>query len=89
MYSIFYTPESEDNLSDIFCFISGDNPFYAAKVLTSIKSTIDILKLFPLAWKTIDKDKKMIIDSDYKYKIVYQIKWSSIFIVAISKYRNV
>jgi plasmid stabilization system protein ParE len=49
MYKIIYTKESENNMSDIFDYISNDNDFYAAKVLLSIKTTIDILKLFPLS----------------------------------------
>jgi len=49
MYKIIYTKESEDNLADIFEYISNDNDFYAAKVLQNIKITIDILKLFPLS----------------------------------------
>lgn len=39
MYKIIYTKESEDNMSNIFDYISGDNDFYAAKVLQNIKST--------------------------------------------------
>jgi len=74
MHSIFYTSESEDNLVEIFDFIADDNTFYAAKVLSGIKSTIDILKLFPLSGTLIDKDKRMIVDSKYRYKILYLVK---------------
>lgn len=88
MYSIFYTPESEDNLDEIFRFISDDNMFYATKVVISIKNIIDILKLFPLSWKSIDKDNKMIIESTYKYNIIYKIKWHEIYILSIFKYKN-
>ena len=49
MYKIFYTPKSEENLIDIFKYISDDNKFYAAKVIYSIKNTIEILKIFPSA----------------------------------------
>ena len=73
MYNIFYTPKSEDNLIEIFWYISEDNKFHAAKVITSIKNTIGILKLFPYSWKVLFNDTRMIIDSHYKYKIVYKV----------------
>ena len=88
MYSVFYTQESEDNLVEIFEFIADDSNFYAAKVVTSIKSTVDILKLFPLSGRCIDEDKRMIVDSKYRYKIVYQVRWNDVYIVSISKYKN-
>jgi plasmid stabilization system protein ParE len=49
MYNILYTPKSENNLKEIFSYISNDNKFYAAKVIYSIKNTIDILKIFPFS----------------------------------------
>jgi len=88
MYKIFYTPESEDNLADIFEFIWEDNLFYATKVLTSIKSTIDILKLFPLSWKGIDNNKRMVVDSSYWYTIIYNFESWNIYILSIYKYKN-
>lgn len=88
MYNILYTLKSEDNLKEIFKYISNDNKFYAAKVIYSIKETIDILKIFPLAWKYIDLEFKMIVESKYKYKIIYNIKWSDIYILSIFKYKN-
>jgi len=61
MYKIKYTNDAKINLVEIFWYISDDNSFYAAKVLTKIKSTIDILKLFPYAWKEIDSYNRMIV----------------------------
>ena len=88
MYKIFYTPKSEENLIDIFKYISDDNKFYAAKVIYSIKNTIEILKIFPSVWKNIDLKTKMIIDSKYKYKIINSIKWNNIYILSIFKYKD-
>ncbi len=70
MYKIFYTPKSKENLIEVFKYISDDNKFYEAKVIYSIKNTIEILKIFHSAWKNIDLKTKMIIDSKYKYKII-------------------
>ena len=88
MHNIYYTPEAEENLVNIFSYISEDNAFEAAKVLVNIKNSIDILKLFPFAWKIIDDDFRILIETKYKFKIVYKIKNNSVFIVSIFKYQD-
>lgn len=88
MYKIIYTKESENNMSNIFDYISDDNDFYAAKVLQNIKSTIDILKIFPLSWKIIDNNIRMIVDSKYKYSIYYTINKNQVIILYIWKYKK-
>lgn len=86
MYKIIYTKESENNLSYIFEYISDDNIFYAAKVLQNIKSTIDILKLFPLSWIIIDENIRMIVDTKYRYSIYYSFNWKEVVVLYIWKY---
>ena len=88
MYKIFYTPKSEEKLAEIFWYISQDSLFYATKVIVSIKNTIDILKLFPLSWKDIGKINKIVVESKYKFKIIYRIKWDTIYIISVFKYKN-
>ncbi len=88
MYKIIYTKESEDNMSDIFDYISDDNDFYAAKVLQNIKITIDILKLFPLSWAIIDENIRIIVDTKYRYSIYYTFNWKEVVILYIWKYRK-
>ena len=88
MYKINYTKESKENLAEIFWYILEDDYFYAAKVISSIKNTIDILKLFPFSWKSIDENNNMIVESTYKYKIVYEVKKDCIYIISIFKYKN-
>lgn len=88
MYKIIYTKESENNLSDIFDYISGDNSFYAAKVLQNIKSTIDILKLFPLSWTIIDANIRIVVDTKYWYSIYYAFSWKEVVVLYIWKYRK-
>ena len=88
MYKIIYTKESEDNMSDIFNYISNDNDFYAAKVLLSIKSTIDILKLFPLSWTIINSNIRIIVDSKYRYSIYYSFNWKEVVILYLWKYKK-
>lgn len=88
MYKIKYTKESENNLSYIFEYISDDNIFYAAKVLQNIKSTIDILKLFPLSWIIIDENIRMIVDTKYWYSVYYAFSWKEVVVLYIWKYRK-
>ncbi len=88
MYKIIYTKESENNMSDIFDYISDDNDFYAAKVLQSIKSTIDILKLFPLSWIIINENVRIIVDSKYRYSIYYSFNWKEVVVLYLWKYRK-
>ena len=88
MYNVLYTPKSEQNLIEIFWYISEDNRFHTAKVITSIKNTIGILKLFPYSWYNLDKYTCMIVESTYKYKIIYNIKWKNIYILSIFKCKN-
>jgi len=49
MHKIFYTTEAKKNIKEIFSYISDDNIFYAAKTINQIKTTVDILKMFPLS----------------------------------------
>ncbi|MFK7779604.1 MAG: type II toxin-antitoxin system RelE/ParE family toxin [Candidatus Gracilibacteria bacterium] len=88
MYKIFYSPKSTENLQEIFSYISKDNSFYAAKVITSIKNTIDILKIFPISGNKIGNINRFIVNSYYKYKIVYKVNKMGVFVVSISKYRD-
>ncbi len=88
MYKVNYTKKAKENLEEIFGYISEDNQFYAAKVISSIKNTIDILKLFPYSWKNIDDNHNMIVESKYKFKIVYKVLNKTIYVVSIFKYKD-
>ncbi len=88
MHKIFYTTEAKKNIKEIFSYISDDNIFYAAKTINQIKTTVDILKMFPLSWKGIGNNTRMIVESTYKYKIVYETKADEVFILSIFKYKN-
>ena len=88
MLKIIYTQRFKDDLIDIKNYISIDNVLYAIKTINSIKTTIEILKIFPKMWKISDSIYRIIIESKYKYKIFYRIENDSIFIVSVSKYRD-
>lgn len=89
MYSIYYTPESEENVAEIFSYISDDNQFYAKKVLDKIKYSIDGLKVFPMLWKSIDWNKRLLVESNYKINIIYKVEWRNIYIISIFKHKNI
>ena len=88
MYKIVYTKESEDNLVNIFEYILEDNQFYAAKVIQHLKSTIDILKIFPLSWSILNSKIRMIVDTKYKYSIYYTFNSKEVIILYIWKYKK-
>lgn len=88
MFNLKYTKKSEDKLFEIYSFIALDNPFIAAKVITKIKSSIDILRSFPLSWKVLKWDYRFIIEPKHNYKIVYNFSNDTIYIISIFKYQN-
>jgi hypothetical protein len=57
-------------------------------VLQNIKSTIDILKLFPLSWTIIDENIRIIVDTKYRYSVYYAFSWKEVVVLYIWKYRK-
>ena len=88
MFSIKYTAKAENNLFEIYSYIAEDNPFMAAKVILQIKSSMEILKIFPLSWRVLEEDYRCVVESKHNYKIVYKFSEGVIYIISISKYRD-
>lgn len=88
MFNIKYTDKAETKLFEIYSFIALDNPFVAAKVITKIKSSIDILWSFPLSWKILQDDYRYIVEPKHNYKIVYNFSNDTVYIISIFKYQN-
>jgi plasmid stabilization system protein ParE len=88
MLKIIYTKKFQKDLLEIQNFIWEDSVFYSLKVLNNIKSTIEILKNFPKVGMLIENETRFIIENNYKYKIVYELKWKNIYILAVYKYKN-
>lgn len=88
MLRIIYTPQFKLDLIEINQYISSDNVYYSLKVLENISNTINLLLIFPKIWKKIDDIHYMIIEKNYKYKIVYKIKNTDIIIMWVFKYKN-
>lgn len=74
MYKIRFYKNASLNYYKIFEYISQDNLFYANKVLKNIDETIDMLIDFPNIWKKLNNNHRIIIEPQYKYKIVYRIE---------------
>jgi len=88
MYKVEFYRKALKEYQEIWEYIWQDNLFYANKVLKNIDDTIDTIKIFPSIWKSISKTHRLIVESEYKYKIVYRILWDIIYIVSISKYKK-
>jgi len=73
---------------EIWEYIAQDNLFYANDVLNKIDNSIDTIMLFPFIWKEISAWIRLIVEPNYKFKIVYQIKEDYIYILSIFKYKN-
>jgi plasmid stabilization system protein ParE len=88
MLSKKFSKKAFEEYKNIWEFIAQDNLFYANKVLNNIDETINIITVFPNIWKLMNKTHRLIIEPEYKYKIIYRIIKETVFIVSISKYKR-
>lgn len=88
MYSIYFTPLSEEDLHSIYTYIAEDNPFYAEDVLSRIHRSIDFLKSFPLIGTELEAGNRYIVDPQYRYTIIYRIRDRNIEILSVFKYKD-
>lgn len=73
MYKIKITRKANDNISNIHSYIAQDNIEIADMVIERFYSIFDYLCIFPKLWKIQKDDFREIIDSKYKYRILYKI----------------
>ncbi len=74
MHKIIYSPQSNQDLIEIYTFIATDNLFYASKVIEKIKYSINFLKEYPSLGKKVDDNNlREIVEPRYGFRIVYQI----------------
>lgn len=81
MYKIKIYKRAIDSITKTIEYISKDNLFYANQVHEYIKKSIQLLELFPYLWVEKKRWYRQIIEPNYKFKIVYKVKWDTIFIV--------
>jgi hypothetical protein len=75
-------------LDSIWAYIAQDNQFYANKVLSKISESINLLLSFPFIWRNLDWKYRIIVEPNYKFKIVYRVEWDIIYIVSVFREQN-
>lgn len=88
MFRKIITKEALKELNEISNFIAEDNLFFALKVIDNINETINTITIFPYIWKKLNENHRIIIEPQYKYKIIYRIEKEIIYIVSVFKYKN-
>ncbi|MDD2871621.1 MAG: type II toxin-antitoxin system RelE/ParE family toxin [Candidatus Gracilibacteria bacterium] len=83
MYKIVILPYARQNILEVVNYIAQDNLFYANKVQEYIKKSILLLSDFPYIGKELDLIYRQIVESKYKFKIVYKLENEIIYIVAV------
>lgn len=87
MYKVKIQKRAINSITKTIEYISQDNIFYANQVQEYIYKSIKLLESFPFLW--IQKDNyRIIIELNYKFKIVYKIKKDIICIVWIYREQN-
>ena len=89
MYKVKYSNDAKYDIQDVSNYISQDSKQYWIKVILSIRKTIDLIKIFPYMWQSIDWEMRWFIEQKYKYKIIYRIEWEYIEILKIYKNKNI
>jgi len=88
MYKIKFLLKAREDISDIYRYIAKDNPIIALEVNDNIRKTIWYLLDFPFIWTKLDNWLMKIVDTKYKYNIIYIINSNTIEIVAIFKNKD-
>ena len=88
MLRVEFSKEANLEYIGIWEYIASDNLFFANEVLNKIDSSIETILMFPMIWKEIENDVRLIVEPIYKYKIVYEIRVDNIYILSIFKYKN-
>jgi len=84
MYSIEFTPISEEDINFIQSYIGE----YSNVVLNKIFHTIANLSYFPHLWFERKDSLKEIIDSNFKFRIIYKIEEKKKIIYILSIFKN-
>ena len=93
MHNIIFSKESKKHLNDIYQYIAQDDEFFANKVVDNIIWIISsMVSHFPSIWQRISiikwKEFRQIVESTFRYKILYEVQTERIIIHAIGKYNN-
>lgn len=81
MYKLIMQKRAINSIIQTVEYIREDNPFYANQVQEYIKQSINLLSDYPLLWFSINDKNRAITEPKYKFKIVYRVKWNTIYII--------
>jgi hypothetical protein len=84
MYKIKLANKSIENIN----FIKSYSWNYSDIVINKIFKIFSILVYFPLSWKLRDDWLGEIIEIKYKFRILYKIEWTNIYIVSVFKWKD-
>ena len=84
-YQVIWSPEVAEDIDSIVEYISQDSLFYAQSIVLKILETSRSIKKFPLIGRIVpeignENIREIFI---YSYRLVYQLKNETIFIVAV------
>ena len=85
MVKLFYTKPALEDLKNIYDYIAPDSPKAAKRFTSALKEKIKILKNYPKLGRPIYPDKfENLRQVLYKsYRIIYQLKDDTVFIITI------
>lgn len=81
MYKIKVLNRAINSITSIVDYIAKDNVFYANQVQDYIYKSIRLLEEYPFIGTTINETYRSVVESKYKFKIVYRINGKTVFIV--------
>ncbi len=76
------------SIQSIVDYIAKDNIFYANQVQDYIYKSIQLLGEYPFIWPPIDDIYRVAVESKYKFKIIYKVKWNTVLVVWIYREQN-
>lgn len=82
MERIVWLTKANNDLIDIYNYISKDSIYYAMKTVNEIINKVEILRIFPYSRRILND----IVNEEYReliyksYRIIYKIKISTIYI---------
>jgi plasmid stabilization system protein ParE len=89
MYKLIYTQDFSNELRQIEQYIAVDNPLSALLAVRSILSSVLLLQKFPGIWKQYSTSFRMLVENQYKYRIIYRIEERNIYLMWVSKYKYI
>ena len=85
MKKVYWLEKANNDLEQIYNFISQDSIYYAIKTINSIYAKTEIIMLYPYIGRAVlEIDNKMIREYIYKsYRIIYKIDSDIILILRV------